>query len=208
MQIRTFSLQNYKGFLNHAPVSLSPGLNVVVGKNNSGKTALLEALSLAFDNQPHISSLTKPRPDSRVSMESFVECVFAIDRDEFVSILQSSSGEFFVPFSQSTHRSPQIAVQRFFESIMEEEEFLLSSGYGAGGNVVGGSTLLVHYAWGSQASSAIHVKWDPGEPEPQLVQDNWYSVSPDQLFTRLLAQILPQRVIDFAQRDLVSEMHL
>jgi AAA15 family ATPase/GTPase len=36
-------------------LEFSPGINIIVGQNNSGKTALLEALTMNFDNVPHRS---------------------------------------------------------------------------------------------------------------------------------------------------------
>jgi predicted ATPase len=54
MLINAFSVFNYKSYRATAEIELSPGFNVFIGKNNSGKTALLEALSLStLVNKPH-----------------------------------------------------------------------------------------------------------------------------------------------------------
>lgn len=54
MHFESIEVQNYKGFADSGSVSLSPGFNLIVGQNNSGKTALLEAFRLsAQGSNPH-----------------------------------------------------------------------------------------------------------------------------------------------------------
>lgn len=43
MRIERFRIQNCKSFIDSGEVELSGGFNVLVGANNVGKTALLEA---------------------------------------------------------------------------------------------------------------------------------------------------------------------
>jgi AAA15 family ATPase/GTPase len=62
MYIARFQIKNYKSFLSSQEIELTSGFNVVVGQNNAGKTALVEALSLHFDNKHHISIKTSPNP--------------------------------------------------------------------------------------------------------------------------------------------------
>lgn len=65
MMIEGFGITNYKCFLETDWVELGPGFNVLVGKNNSGKSALLEALALEYGYSPHRSPETMPeRGDS------------------------------------------------------------------------------------------------------------------------------------------------
>lgn len=73
MKIEQISLANYRCFDNRT-FSLSPEFNLVVGVNGTGKTALLEALSVAlstwllgFRNKPDNSSLSKD--DARLSYQ-------------------------------------------------------------------------------------------------------------------------------------------
>lgn len=62
MIIRSFSVENYKSY--HRPFSLEFGrTTVITGRNDTGKTALLEALSLNFSNSPHRSAATLPSPE-------------------------------------------------------------------------------------------------------------------------------------------------
>jgi AAA15 family ATPase/GTPase len=48
MYISRFQLLNYKSFQDSGVLEFQPGINIIVGANNSGKTALLEALSLSL----------------------------------------------------------------------------------------------------------------------------------------------------------------
>src|SRR5579862_3449975 len=73
MLINDFRIINYKSYRETEPIPLAPGFNVFIGKNNSGKTALLEALSLSsLSGKPHRHSGIPPgqplNPDSRVDL--------------------------------------------------------------------------------------------------------------------------------------------
>ena len=48
MYLSKFQLVNYKSFRDSGLLEFKPGINIIVGTNNSGKTALLEALLLKF----------------------------------------------------------------------------------------------------------------------------------------------------------------
>ena len=61
MLLRQAIITNYKSFLSPAKVEFGPGFNVIVGRNNSGKSALLEAISLGFEAVPHRSPVTIPK---------------------------------------------------------------------------------------------------------------------------------------------------
>lgn len=61
MYIASIQINNYKIFNAPDKINLTPGLNLVVGKNNSGKTAFLEAASLKFGNNPHRSIKNCPQ---------------------------------------------------------------------------------------------------------------------------------------------------
>ncbi|HLP90023.1 MAG TPA: AAA family ATPase [Nostocaceae cyanobacterium] len=75
MYLSKFQLFNYKSFLDSSLLEFTPGINIIVGQNNTGKTALLEALTLNFNNCPHKSIATLPTensvlkdPDSRAKI--------------------------------------------------------------------------------------------------------------------------------------------
>lgn len=65
MKILSVHIQNYKSFLDTDEVRFETGINIITGRNNVGKSSLLEALELDISNKPHrsISSInTKQRP--------------------------------------------------------------------------------------------------------------------------------------------------
>ncbi len=46
MRIERFRIVNYKSFADSGEVRFKPGFNVIVGRNNVGKTALAKAVRL------------------------------------------------------------------------------------------------------------------------------------------------------------------
>ncbi|MDR8389829.1 AAA family ATPase [Aliifodinibius sp. S!AR15-10] len=52
MYLSKVKIKNYRNFKNKT-VLLNPGLNVIIGHNNSGKTNLIKALKLVFDRSSH-----------------------------------------------------------------------------------------------------------------------------------------------------------
>ena len=60
MILEHIRVRNYKSIVD-TTLDLEPGLNVLVGANNAGKTALLECIRLQFHDLPHRSALTIPR---------------------------------------------------------------------------------------------------------------------------------------------------
>jgi hypothetical protein len=97
LRIERLSITNYKSFsLSGADIRFTPGINLVVGKNNAGKSGLLQALSLAFRAQPHLSIERYPTPDVQVNPISEVRIELAFSGEELKAQLlaQSSGGQF------------------------------------------------------------------------------------------------------------------
>ncbi len=61
MKITEFRVKNFKCFQDTGTVTLAPGMNIVTGQNNAGKTALLQALSLDFAGATHLSMASLPQ---------------------------------------------------------------------------------------------------------------------------------------------------
>lgn len=83
-------IENYKGYLKSTRLQLEKGINIIVGKNNAGKTALLEALSLDFTAIPHRSILTVPTPTSHLNRRSLATITFNLSKDELLNFLLES----------------------------------------------------------------------------------------------------------------------
>ena len=78
MRLESIRVMNFKSYLDSGEILLSPGINLVVGRNSAGKSVLLDAIGLRFIGQPHRSIKSMPHPDdaempvSRVSFK--VQC--------------------------------------------------------------------------------------------------------------------------------------
>jgi predicted ATPase len=114
MWIKSFQIENYKSFYSTSEIPLDRGMNVVVGKNNAGKTALMEALSLAFSsNIPHLSLVTVPNPSAApASQASRVNFEISIAPDEFSGYILSQSPFFHVPLDLNFPQNEQISKVR------------------------------------------------------------------------------------------------
>src|SRR5260370_42189846 len=99
MYIAKFQVNNYKSFLSSQVVNLTSGFNVVVGQNNAGKTALVEAVSLHFENKNHLSLKTSPSPGVLLddSFLSTVKMAFQLAEGEAEQLLINARGSFFLP---------------------------------------------------------------------------------------------------------------
>lgn len=111
MHISSLKICNYKSFRESDPVSLSECFNIVVGKNNSGKTAFVEAVAQQFENIPHESPKTvetpqsSPPPTSEVSIKNRIkgrelEEIF-IRSGETIKIPRSAKNESSKPIKDS-----------------------------------------------------------------------------------------------------------
>jgi len=128
MRITSFQIQNYKSFLSSPEVQFLPGFNIIVGKNNVGKTALVEVVSLKFQNKPHKSIKTVPYIGAIPNQISRVNMTFEITGDELKSILADNAPAFTVPIN-STSTAESEANQ--FLSILSEIGARLSDLFGA-----------------------------------------------------------------------------
>jgi energy-coupling factor transporter ATP-binding protein EcfA2 len=84
MYISNFRVSNYKSYRNSAEIELKRGFNVITGQNSAGKTALLEALTLAFTSAPHRSEKTMPFSSSRPSPTSSASITLIVSGRELV----------------------------------------------------------------------------------------------------------------------------
>ena len=82
MYLSKIRLINYKSFRNSGDIEFKSGINIIVGQNNSGKTALLEGLSGKFSNKPH-----RNEESSNFQGASFAEITLSIESDELRELL-------------------------------------------------------------------------------------------------------------------------
>src|SRR5262249_4244050 len=94
MYIQTFHLSNYKSYRDVPALDLKAGFNVITGRNNSGKTALLEALGLNICAKPHRSLATVPSRNSQPSPHTSIVLSCLLEQEELASMLLIPSTQF------------------------------------------------------------------------------------------------------------------
>ncbi|WP_442944284.1 AAA family ATPase [Nostoc sp.] len=72
-------------------MEFSPGINIIVGRNNAGKTSFLELLTLDFENHPHRSLKTLPNKLSTIQEESKIEITLHIEKEQLRSFIKNLS---------------------------------------------------------------------------------------------------------------------
>ncbi|QLE41981.1 ATP-binding protein [Nostoc sp. C052] len=91
MFIKKLQVFNYKSYLDSGLMEFSPDINIIVGRNNAGKTSLLELLTLKFENHPHRSLKTLPSKLSSIQEESKIQITLNIDKEELRSFIKKLS---------------------------------------------------------------------------------------------------------------------
>src|SRR5712671_5827443 len=100
MHIQACRVKNYRSFRDSGDIRFAPGFNLIVGPNNVGKTALLNALELqSFGSIPHRDP-TIPRgvttdPNSWMSVE------VVTTGPEVRSRILSTNATFAIPITEA-----------------------------------------------------------------------------------------------------------
>jgi energy-coupling factor transporter ATP-binding protein EcfA2 len=131
MYISKFQISNYKSYLDSNEVEFKRGFNVITGKNNAGKTALLEALNLQFDANPHRTIETVKYPGDSPSDPSVARVTFVVEQKELLRII-GDQRRFLPPPKQrfrwdsgSFDGSPQSAFD-FVTWLVRQNEFRIT----------------------------------------------------------------------------------
>jgi ABC-type molybdenum transport system ATPase subunit/photorepair protein PhrA len=128
MYIKTVRIENYKSFGDPQTLNFSPGMNIITGQNNAGKTALLEAIHLDFQSRPHLSQETVPQVGRQPHVVSTVDFWAEIGQEELRQILGVNE-EIFIPvpvhesdFARSVgYRGRGDEHQRVVEALLAEK---------------------------------------------------------------------------------------
>jgi predicted ATPase len=162
MYISNVRIHNYKSFNQSSLLELRQGFNIIVGKNNAGKTALLEALSLQFTQKPHRSSKTVPKANSSINPTSSMDIAFTVDHVELIGILQGFNSPFQFPFPSNISISGNVVGAHNRSEIMEYVNQVLSQSTITFRLQVlnGGSPLLTNFP--SYEAKARPVHGSPG----------------------------------------------
>ena len=100
MRISKVKLDNYVCFYQTPEFELGPGINFIVGKNNSGKTALIDSLRIMDRRSPHRSEFTIPDRDGNPEQSENVELEFEFEVGTLSSMLRRHGTRFIVAVSQ------------------------------------------------------------------------------------------------------------
>ncbi|NES02961.1 MAG: AAA family ATPase [Okeania sp. SIO2F4] len=91
MYISKFQIFNYKSFRDSGWLEFQPGINIIVGTNNSGKTALLESLGLEFKDNPYRNIRMRDFPDSDLPDKSVANITFRLDKSEILKFIDGKT---------------------------------------------------------------------------------------------------------------------
>jgi predicted ATPase len=97
MYISGLRIKNYKSFIDSGEICFEPGLNILIGPNSSGKTALLEAIGLHVQDKPHLSIKTKPTRESTPNEKSAVEVAVRVGPKEFEDLCRHIESPLIFP---------------------------------------------------------------------------------------------------------------
>ncbi|MCL1468271.1 ATP-dependent nuclease [Argonema galeatum] len=123
MYISKIQVLNYKSFLDSGQLEFNPGMNIIVGQNNAGKTALLEALTLNFSNVPNRSMKTLPLPSSKLEEKSRVEVTLNFTKHEFINFLDELNPNSIGITSQKKDASTKNQLVNCFQEWLKSAEF-------------------------------------------------------------------------------------
>lgn len=95
MHFVTARIKNFAAFQDSGEMRFERGINVIVGKNNAGKSALLEALMLDAEHKPHRTANVVSLPGSAVNPQYTIEATVEVAGSEVEYVLLQPH-EFFI----------------------------------------------------------------------------------------------------------------
>lgn len=201
MQISSLKIQNYKSFLDSGLIEFGPKFNVIVGENNSGKTALLEALSLRFVDIPHLSQTTVPRQGNPVPSNSRVEVTFKLEKVEILEILKDYFPNFSVPLVNENRKDETAGL--FVDWLNGERTIICAL---VSGNIEHAKFPFEQKIYGNTtvASAFFNMEGD----RPRYDRERGGATSAQDLLARKLAGLLMNRVYAFRAERLFVGQHI
>jgi uncharacterized protein with GYD domain len=110
MHISSIRIRNYRSFGDSGALSFFPGINLVVGANNVGKSALLACLAVRFVGDPQKSLNTLPTADAPFATGSRVDYTTVVNGEEIrKTLLQQGNAARYFPWPNDTQHDPQHA---------------------------------------------------------------------------------------------------
>jgi hypothetical protein len=87
MHIKHLKIVNYKSFFHPTEMYFEPGFNVLLGANSSGKSSVLEAITLhMLADIPHLSTLTVEEPGRIPAGRPSIELSLSLSATELLKL--------------------------------------------------------------------------------------------------------------------------
>jgi ABC-type cobalamin/Fe3+-siderophores transport system ATPase subunit len=189
--IKSAKIRTYKNYLETGVFPLSPGFNVVVGQNNAGKTALIEALSLRFGNVPHRSLATVPNRLVEPPHPSVVDMQVIWGKEELLSVLVDQVRNIYVPTDPvETYSS---AITRFSMDLSDANQLNISSAASA----IRNAWLEFHGPSPSNSHRCLEFTIQQDEQEIKIAPQGIASATSDRFVGPRLAAIVQDRIYVF-----------
>lgn len=82
MYLKTFRIKNFRG-IRETKLNFSPGINILIGENNAGKTSVLDALRICLGFKEHNALRVKKKDFNIFSPNEDIEfdLIFSIKND-------------------------------------------------------------------------------------------------------------------------------
>lgn len=185
MRIESVQIKNYKSYFDSSEILFTSGFNVIVGKNNSGKTALTEILSLDFSNNGHKSLKTKPNRRSVYPIESSAIIRYGISQADMFSSIKNTRSAFAIPVSRGMTSDIQYSE---FLKILNQNEFISFQSIFKDGKK---SNRYLIYPWETNTANGMLLDFDD---EGELYISS-YSANAGDASTASLAKRMNQELI-------------
>jgi predicted ATPase len=187
-------VENYKSFSTSISLDFAPDFNVVVGKNNAGKTALLEALSLRFQQEPHRSLITaKERTDAMVQ-SSLVDLLVGTSGLELTTIL-SSLRDIKIPFTDGGGHTNEDEAKRLVKVLFEAVRIRFPMRMSGGGEAMPGA-IQEPYT-GTPVPNGLGALFSSTKPGETKVYRNNNAANDGLRIERILASAMHSSVYSF-----------
>jgi len=165
MRIETLRIINYKSFRKSEAFRFGPQFSVLVGTNNAGKTAALEALSARFRYKPHLrptkAGESPPVPDPR----SQVEVTLVLSGAEIIQHMLRGGRQLDIPTSSGDRAHIEAQIRELAQAATLRFKLAVDQS--------GNWTTLTkpsHGLWGEPIQSFARV-----DPDPD--RQGWHIVS-------------------------------
>jgi energy-coupling factor transporter ATP-binding protein EcfA2 len=195
MRIVAFQIENFKSFYSTPEIKIdSPGLTVIVGQNNAGKTALVQALSIdRLTQAPHKSLKTVRQSEAHPLGRSTVHITFEFAGYELRGLLPTKEkvANLYLPTDHSLNREKI----REFYALLEHGTFRVR--YSLEDRQSVKAAELVGFTDPEQYTTAFGINFDAKTPDEiehvirfaSAGQVNKGFLIPDAIYARVVQRI-------------------